>query len=214
MALRTNKLAAATAVAAAFSLLATPAAAAELPIKRALEVHNAEAGTVYSRKRDRWRHRGRDDDIDLGDILTGVLILGGIAAIAGAADKDEPEPYRYPEPAADVNHGAQGRFESRGMDRAVDMCVAEVENRGERVGSVDSAARTGEGWHVAGALDGGSSYACWIGNDGQISDVEVGGGYSASADAPADGQWSDEAYAKARAEHGMAQPYPAGEIGG
>jgi hypothetical protein len=37
--------------------------------------------------RDRWgRHH---DDIDAGDVITGILIIGGIAAIASAASSDD-----------------------------------------------------------------------------------------------------------------------------
>lgn len=213
MAPRKNKLArtlsGATAVAAALSMLATPVAAAELPHAKPVAVHDAGAGDAHGY--GRGRHR-RGNDIDAGDILTGVLILGGIAAIAGAVENDRDERYRYPEDAGYRRPEAQPRFESRGMDRAIDICVAEVEQRGQgRIGSVDSAARTGEGWHVAGALDDGASYACSIDNDGRVSDVEIGG-YQASAEsgfgAGADGQWSDEDYARAReAQDGAAAPY-------
>src|SRR5690606_35523870 len=57
MALRLNKLAAATAVAAAFSLLATPAAAIELPRAAAVDVFDGEA---LDAERDRRRRGDRD----------------------------------------------------------------------------------------------------------------------------------------------------------
>ena len=65
MALKTNKLAAATAVAAALSLLATPVSARD----------------YYG------RYRHHDNGIDTGDVIAGVVLLGAIAAIAGAADR-------------------------------------------------------------------------------------------------------------------------------
>ena len=85
MALKTTKPAprffSATAVAAAFSLLATPAAAVELPRPVAVQAHDGDA--LNPERHRRWR-RDRDD-IDAGDVVAGVVILGAIAAIAGAA---------------------------------------------------------------------------------------------------------------------------------
>lgn len=51
--------------------------------------------------RDNWRYRHhRGDGIDGGDLLAGALIIGGIAAIASAANKSKQQsdsaPYRYP----------------------------------------------------------------------------------------------------------------------
>lgn len=213
MALTTNKLAAATAVAAAFSMLSTPAAAIELPHKAPVaargEVHDADAGTAYDYRHRRWRGRDRDNDIDAGDVIAGVLVLGGLAAILGAGKDRDDEPYRYPEDARYRTPEPEPRYgSSSGIDRAVDVCTAEIANRGARVGSVESAARTGDGWQVAGELDDGASFACWIDDGGQVSDVEIGTGYEASTGAPGDGQWSDEAYARARSAQ------EAGALGG
>ncbi len=221
MALTKNKLArkfsSATAVAAAFSMLAAPAAAAGLPRPGAVQVYDAAAGDAHQYGYGRGRHHHHDNDIDAGDVLAGVLILGGIAAIASAASNDRDDDYRggdyrYPEDARYRTPEPQPRFEGRGMDRAADMCVAEVERRDARVGSVDSAARTGEGWQVAGSLENGEGWSCWIDNDGRVSDVEIGG-YGASADG-AGGQWNDEDYARARAAQKGPTPYEAGNIGG
>lgn len=225
MALTKNKLAAATAVAAAFSMLAAPAAAAALPRPGAVQVYDAAAGDAHGYGHGR-RHHHHDNDIDAGDVLAGVLILGGIAAIAGAANNDRDEgyrdgDYRYPEDAGYRTPEPQPRFESRGMDRAVDICVAEVEQRRDaRIGSVDSASRTGEGWQVAGSLDGGEAWSCWIDNAGQVSGVEIGAygsGDEVGSAAEGDGQWSDEDYARARAAREGPTPYetaPTAEIGG
>lgn len=185
MAVNTNKLAAATAVVAAFSMLATP-----------VQAH------------DRWRGR-HHDRVDTGDVIAGVLVLGAIAAIAGAGKRNREE--RYPSPDDNPNYrtpGQYGRSESRGMDRAVDMCVGEVESRSSRVGTVDTASRTGEGWHVAGVLEGGASYACWIDSGGRLSDVEIGDASEAGYDAPTDDQWDDDNYARAREAQNAAPPLP------
>jgi len=198
MALRTKKFAAATAVAAALSLLATPVGA-----------------------RDYYGRHHHHDGVDAGDVVAGVVLLGAIAAIAGAADRHnngqvrERNPdydYNYPEPAPDGDrnvdpntgyaypgakpeYGNGYGYGSRGIDRAVDMCVDQVERGDNRVATVDSVARSGEGWQVSGNTDGGLGYSCTIGDDGSIGDVFVGGAYQQTQD----GQYGDDYYANARA---------------
>jgi hypothetical protein len=207
MALKTRKLAATAAMAAAFSLLATPAAAIDLPRPSAAKAYDGEAQNA---ERHRRRYRDRDG-IDAGDVVAGVLILGAIAAIAGAGKNNrERERYEesYPRPDEDTGYRTPGQYErsdSRGIDRAVDMCVGEVERGSERVGTVDSATRSADGWRVSGELEGGAPYSCSIGNDGQIGDVFVGDREVASAPS-ADGQWDDEVYAKARADQRGVDP--------
>jgi hypothetical protein len=212
MALKARKLAAATAVAAAFSLLATPVAAVDLPRPVAAKAYDGDALNAERDRRRRW-HRG--NDIDAGDVVAGVVILGAIAAIAGAAknrrDRDRYE-QRYPAPDDDYGYrtpGDYGRADSRGIDRAVDMCVGEVERGSDRVGTVDSATRSAEGWRVSGELESGAGYSCSIDNDGRISDVNTGSfGYgTAPAEAVEDGQWDDDYYAEARASQGSSEPY-------
>jgi hypothetical protein len=189
MALTINKPAAATLIAAAFSMLAAPAAAVELP--RTSEVRVLDTDAMDAEQYRRWRGRDR---VDTGDVIAGVLILGGIAAIASAASRNRERDMRYParypgrEPRGVA--GYDSRTQSRGIDRAVDMCVAELERGRERVASVESAGRTGQGWHVAGELAGGESFACWIGNDGRISDIDVGG-YQGSYTGDGDREWAD-----------------------
>jgi hypothetical protein len=212
--MRINKFAAATAVAAALSLLATPVAAVELPRSGKVQVYDGDAGNAERHRR--WR-RDRND-IDTGDVVAGVVLLGAIAAIAGAAKhRRDRERYEQPYPLPDEEYGYRAprdyeRSDSRGIDRAVDICVGEVERGAERVGSVNSALRDDEGWYVAGELEGGTAFSCRIGNDGRIGDVNLGSdGYgTAPAEAAPDGEWSDGDYAKARVEQG--DPY-AGDDG-
>lgn len=207
MSLITHKLAAATAVAAAFSLAATPAWAVELP--RAPGQQVAKAGTTDAENR---RHRGRhghggwdDDDIDGGDILAGVLILGGLAAIASAASRNReqsyPEPESYPD---DIGYQAprDSGYRSGDMSQAVDTCVAEIEQGGERIASVDAASRDADGWRVSGELDGGAGYWCRIDGDGRVSGI--GGSGTAYAEPVAEREYDDAYYARARASKAQA----------
>ena len=215
MALITRKLAAATALAAAFSLLVTPAAAVDLPKPAAVQAHDGDALNA-----ERHRHWRRDrNDIDAGDVVAGVVILGAIAAIAGAAkNRRDRDPYgdRYPRRGDDFGYrtpGGYDRSDGRGIDRAVDMCVGEVERGRERVGSVDSAARSGDGWHVSGELESGATYSCTIDNDGRISDVNLGSyGYgTAPAEALPDGEYGDDYYSRARENQRSAEPASDGD---
>ena len=212
MPMRINKLAAATAVAAAFSMLATPVAAVELPRPATVDAYDGDAGNAERHRR--WRH---DNDIDAGDVVAGVVILGAIAAIAGAANNRNRQRYeqRYPVPNEDYGYRTPGGYrgaDSRGIDRAVDMCVGEVERGSERVGTVDSATRSGDGWNVSGQLESGAPYSCTVGNDGRIGDVYVGD-RGVTYVPGTEGQWDDEYYAEARAGQDAADPTPDEDFG-
>lgn len=167
------------------------------------------------------RHRGwRRNRVDAGDVLIGAAIIGGIAAIASSNNRRERErdvvvvrdndwredTRRYDDRRADRRGGG-----ASGLDSAVDQCLARIE-RDVRVDTVDNVERTGAGWMVSGALFNGSPFQCRIGNDGRIESVDFGGGGFGGGDwgaAPAaisapraDGQWSDDRYASARAAVG------------
>ena len=87
-----------------------------------------------------------------------------------------------------------------------------------RVDSVDNASRGPSGWVVSGTLFNGSGFTCRIDNNGRISDIDYGS-YSSSARydeegfaAPAEGQWSDDRYAAARATTPRAEPTAPGDL--
>lgn len=168
--------------------------------------YDAEAETgewrgrrYYPYRRHHRRHRG----IDGGDVLAGVLILGGIAAIASAAsnknerrDDRRYDDRRYDDRRYDDRRTTNPRTSSdSGLDNAVNMCLAEIE-RDVRVDSVDGASRVASGWLVSGTLFNGSGFTCTIDNSGRISNVDYGGL------AAAHNQWSDDRYADARARMG------------
>ena len=92
--------------------------------------------------RDRYRDR---DGIDAGDIITGVAVLGGIAAIASAIGRDDG---RY-------GYGTRDRYRD-GYSRAVNACGREAERmaRGRvRITDVD---RTGnDRFRVRGIVEQG-----------------------------------------------------------
>lgn len=239
-----NRFASATALVAALSMAAIPAAAAELPRGASITPGMVYDGDAENASRHRWRgnrgHRGPRT----GDVIAGILVLGTIAAIAGSASKKNererverypsrtpyPEDRRYREPQ-------RGRADSSGLGRAVDMCVGEVERMRESVGSVDSASRRGDGWHVGGELRTGNAFTCRIDNDGRVSDIQFGGQADFSASVPTGSQaqvagaqdsaqagsqgeqWNDADYARARTDTAVTtsslQPaYPGGPFEG
>lgn len=211
---RISKISATLASVAALVMAATPAAAIELPtrgpavVDDAPAVWSAESVAAERHRHRRWRHR--DNGIDADDVIAGAVIIGGIAALAGAFDNDRDErrgDYRY-----------QPSYQSDGLDRAAEMCVAEIE-RDVRVASVDGVDRAAGGWRVNGSLYDGGRFTCRIGNDGRISDIDYGeGGVNYTTEARGS-QWDDETYAAAwsRVDGGTAplQPaYPGGPLPG
>lgn len=174
----TSRGASALAVAAALSLVATPAMA---------------RGWGGGYGHHRHHHRDR---VDAGDIFAGLLIIGGIAAIASAASKSEKEKrerdYRYPD-GGYPGDGAREDSPRYGEDRsgrdsapgsrasagelgdAVDRCVAEVERGDRRVEQVDNASRSADGWRIDGEVTGGRDFTCTLDRDLRIRQVTVDG---------------------------------------
>jgi len=174
-------------------------------------IYNSAAETSEYRRR-RWRgyRRYRRNRIDGGDVLAGVLILGGIAAIASAAsnnnrDRDRYRDRRYERREDNRRYDDRRRSNPRsssgsGLDSAVSQCMTEIE-RDVRVDSVDNASRTATGWTVTGTLFNGTGFSCQIDNNGRISNVDYSG-FSGGALGAVDGQYSDQSYADARASQG------------
>lgn len=170
---KTSRIAAVLASVAAFSMVASPAMAG----------HNWGWGG--------HRHRER---VDAGDVLAGILIIGGIAAIANAASKNkryerrdgDDRPYepryedgRYDEPGTEPSYGADDRPEWRestgaGINSAIERCLDEVGRSANGETEVDSVNRDGDGWRVAGRTSAGT-FTCSIDRDGRIRNVDVGG---------------------------------------
>lgn len=145
-----------------------------------------------------WGHRHHDRGIDGGDVLAGLLVIGGIAAIATAASNKNKQnreaDYRYPDnrsPDRDDRAGDGGyqtppsgygndRNErdygasDRNLDGAVDNCVAEVERGNTRVDSIENVGRDGDGWRVEGRADN-RDFSCAVDRDGRIRGVTVDG---------------------------------------
>ena len=225
---------------AAVSMTATPAAAAQTgaapsqiggsAIYAGFDhgTYDSDTDVAHSHRWYRYgRHRHR---VDAGDVLAGVLIIGGIAAIANAASKNDRR-YRDNDYRRDRDYDRdydrrdndRRDYDRRsdagsGLDNAVNMCVQRIE-RDVRVDTVDGVDRDGEGWRVNGTLFNGDNFNCRIDNNGRISDVdyggsrgdtddgdEGGGGYEPASTTGDDGQWNDARYIEARRSIGPQSP--------
>jgi len=147
--------------------------------------------TVYDRRWRRYRHH---DGIDGGDVLGGVLILGGIAAVAAAIDKDRQDrngdrtqgrsypyrdaPYDYRERGAaddqrDYGRGDDGRGDDgrssadpREADRAVEACNSEAARTG-RVDEIYDVDKIDGEWRVKGDFANGREFTCTVDANGR-----------------------------------------------
>lgn len=200
---RVKTLSSMAAMSAALSMAAAPTMAADLPIAPPSAAPPAfdtfDAASEDADRYRRYRHH-RNRGVDAGDVIAGVLILGGIAAIASAASEPRRSTRNYPQ--QQPNYQPRRSNSGQGLDRAVDMCLQEIE-RDVRVDSVDSVDRTSAGWNVTGRLYDGEGFACQIGNNGQVSNISYGGSASAFNGAyngrqAEDRQYSAERYAEMR----------------
>lgn len=143
------------------------------------ESENAQGWRGYRGYRGHRRHRG---GIDGGDVLAGILVIGGIAAIASAASKSDRD-RRYDD--RDYRSEAP-RYDSRSnrgtgdMESAINACSSAAERqagRDARVDFIESVARDGAGWRVEGRLanSGQRTFLCGA-TDGRVDFVQIGNG--------------------------------------
>ena len=95
--------------------------------------------------RRRWHHR-HHDDVDAGDVVAGVALVGGIAALASALTRDK-----------------RAR-----QDAAVDRCVEEAEGRGRAdLAEITHVGKRRGYYIVEGLLEGegsGHGFSCTVRN--------------------------------------------------
>jgi len=230
-----SRFGAALGLVAAASMATTPAFAADMPSGLITQPTQGSAAfmqfdsSTYDSETDiaEWRRgwrRGRGwrryrrhrRGVRAGDVLAGVLILGGIAAVASAANNNRrrDRDVVVVERDRNVDRRNDRRVQRRstgssGLENAVSQCVDRIE-QDIRVDSVDSVDRNGDGWLVTGALFNGSGFQCRIGNDGRIADIDYGGFVSSGASGGdygenrfegatrAEGQLDDNTYFAAR----------------
>ena len=147
MGINKSRFAAALASAAALSLSATPALAQDW----------GWGGG--------WGHHHRDR-VDAGDVIAGILIIGGIAAIASAASKSKRN-RRDDDYRGDYPRERSARYGS-------DNEQGEVSRGSNRGTSVESINRDGDGWRVQGQTGEGVVFTCSVDGSGQIRNVQIG----------------------------------------
>ncbi|GAA5051927.1 hypothetical protein GCM10023208_12290 [Erythrobacter westpacificensis] len=208
MTFRPTRLASVAALAAALSMAATPASALDLPSAAvpASVAPQADVLTIGAGEANQWRryrpYRHRHNrGVDAGDVIAGVAVVGVLAAILSSSNRNRDRD-RYDDRRARVRYDdRRDRYDGRGIESAVDMCVDQVEYRDNRVENVDRADRDAGGWNVSGSLENGERWTCFIDNSGEVRSIDYGGvAYSSQApSANATGQLSDAAYSRARA---------------
>ncbi|MEM6858963.1 MAG: hypothetical protein AAF559_13955 [Pseudomonadota bacterium] len=78
------------------------------------------------------RHRERGNGIGAEEVIAGALVIGGIAALAGAFDGDRDRRFNNRRFVNDRNF--RGGFGNIGPRRAVDRCVRAAERQAQRFG--------------------------------------------------------------------------------
>ncbi|MEO9633493.1 MAG: hypothetical protein ABJF89_07925 [Parasphingorhabdus sp.] len=148
----------------------------------------AEGWRGYRGNRGHRRHRGR---VDGGDILAGILVIGGIAAIASAASKsnrdrrDENRDYRsrnqrYDDRRADTRNDSRYNRGTGAMESAINACATAAERKvgnDARVSAIQSVTRDGAGWRVEGELSNSDQRTFLCGaTEGRVDFVQIGAG--------------------------------------
>jgi hypothetical protein len=135
--------------------------------------------------RRRW---GRHDDIDGGDILTGIGILAGIAILADAVSNSDKGQRRrreadrpvYRDNAPDRYENAPSGSSGNDLGTAVSACTDAAERSAggsARVQEIRSVTRDGQAWRVTGDLDSGSNpgFTCNA-TDGRVDNIQLDSG--------------------------------------
>lgn len=163
------------------------------PIDAAALGWSAESDTAEGWRSNRgYRgHRRHRDRVSGGDILAGILVIGGIAAIASAASKNnrdrrtDDRDYRSDQERHD-DWRAETRNDSRdnrgtgAMESAINACSSAAERQAGRdaqVTAIESVARDGDGWRVEGELSNSdqSTFVCGA-TEGRVDFVQIGNG--------------------------------------
>jgi hypothetical protein len=145
--------------------------------------------------------RHRDRGPDAGDVIAGLLVLGGIAAVATAiANKNRNEdarsapPPNYPQdrptwkepswedqdprwsavppPSSASANGWEPGVHDRALDDAVEACASRARDRGG-LDQIWDAARAQDGYRVRGNLGTGNPFICNVDRSGRVTDLAV-----------------------------------------
>ena len=107
---------------------------------------------------DRGHHR---DKVDAGDVIAGALVIGGIAALAGAFDGKKDRRYHGTNYNHNRHYNAGYAYNRGGGQRAVERCIRVAERQARRFGGyrfadvtqIRDVDRTRYGWRVKGRIE-------------------------------------------------------------
>jgi hypothetical protein len=134
-------------------------------------------------------YRRYRDRIDGGDILASILVIGGIAAIASAASKNnrdrryEDRDYRsqnqrYDDRRTDPRYDSSDDRGTGDMQSAINICSDAAERkagRDARVSAIESVVRDGDGWRIEGELSNSDQRTFLCGaSEGRVDFVQLG----------------------------------------
>jgi hypothetical protein len=113
----------------------------------------ALASATPAMAQDRYRDRG-DDGIDAGDIIAGALVIGGIAAVAGAIGRNDRYRGTYGEPYYGDRYDNRYGYQGGNSRQAVEQCVRAAQRGayGARVTDIRNIDRNRYGYRVKGTL--------------------------------------------------------------
>lgn len=119
--------------------------------------------TAAASAQSRYDYRDRDHGISVGDIIAGAVVIGGIAAVAGAIGRSNDN-YRYDDRYyRNGNYGYYNGNPRAAVEQCVNAANADARRRGYRyaqVTQVRDVDDTRYGWKVKGNLvvDGNRGY--------------------------------------------------------
>lgn len=93
-----------------------------------------------------YRYRDRDRGVDWGDVITGVAVIGGVAAIASALSRDRGRYGGY----GDYGYRTRNYYVS-----AVNACARYADRYGGRVRILDVDRRSSNRYRVRGVIESG-----------------------------------------------------------
>lgn len=125
---------------------------------------------------DGREHRDHDG-ISAGDVIAGALVIGGIAAVASAANRDDRDyrydDYRYGRAGYGWGNGSGDRFYNGNPRQAVEQCVQAAVRTASRfsygradVTDIRQVSETRYGWKVKGRIAVNSMGRGWHDGDG------------------------------------------------
>lgn len=185
-----KKYSMALAVSAMVTMPIAPVTAAEFnpnPSSQSLAFEQGEALWLEDNQDRRRRFRRHRRGVRGGDILVGAAILGGIAILAGSANRNrrarQEIPQNFPQnnpqnfPQNGQQNFPQNNSQGNDIGNAINICSdAALQSAGNEynINQIRSVTRDGQGWRVDGDLNGpeAASFACGV-SAGDVQFIQI-----------------------------------------